>query len=281
MGRELDTGTVCRLFEEAGSKVTLHEAESFKPLAEALENTDFDTVERIVVAGGDGTVSGLVRFAVDNDKPYGVLPCGTANDFAGALGIPGEPLDAAKVLVDGQVRSIDVGVINDFYFLNAAGMGIGTRVTKSLDSDDKQRLGVFAYVMSLWDAVAKRRRFRVELRFDDETTRDSVWQVTVTNGLRYGGGVAAPAGAELDDGVLQVVRVKPQSLLGLFASLPSYVRGNVDDLHRIRADRTSTLTVETRRPMEVSVDGELLTRTPCKFSCRPAALRVIVPAETE
>jgi len=219
-GRELDVDSVSDALSSSGHRVLVRQADEFNGLSQAVDADQVRDNDRLVVAGGDGAVSGLSRLAIENRIPYGVIPCATANDFASAIRMPDDPVAAARCIAAGEIRHFDVGIINDVYFLNAIGFGIGTYVTKSLDAGDKKLLGPLAYAKSLRDAVARRRTLSVNLEIAGVINTEKAWQVTVSNGLRYGGGIAAPSGANLHDGKLYAVRIMPQPLLSLLRHLP-------------------------------------------------------------
>lgn len=278
-GRELDSEELVHRLRDRGWQVTVCAADSFPELADAAERAGRGH-DRLIVAGGDGTVSGLLRFAVDLDIPLAIIPCGTANDFASSLQLPEDPAEAVRTAAEGEVWQCDVGRINDYYFVNAAGLGIGTYVTDELEAEEKQRWGVLAYAKSLRRALARRRAMHVRLTLDGRSVAEQAWQVTVTNGLRYGGGISAPEGARLDDGVLHVVRVLPQPLPLLLGKMPRYLMGKVNRQKRIHVDDAAAVEIETDREMRISVDGELLARTPCRVVCLAAGLKVVVPPGT-
>jgi diacylglycerol kinase family enzyme len=96
---------------------------------------DFDAV---VLGGGDGTLSRSAQALLDVDRPLGILPLGTANDLARTLGIPQEPAGACAIIAGGRLRPIDLGRVDGTLFLNAAALGLSTRVTRRLDRDSKR-----------------------------------------------------------------------------------------------------------------------------------------------
>lgn len=257
-------------------------ADNYKGLLDKARQAIADRAPgRIVVAGGDGTVSGFLDLALEADVPYGIIPCGTANDFAKSVDIPVDSEDAIAVVVAGHTRAVDVGFVNGISFLNAVGLGLGTQVTESLEQDSKKAWGTLAYAKCLREAVLRRKSFTIGLTVDGRRSRERVLQVTVTNGERYGGGFSAPEGASVSDGCLHVLRVYPQSLMRLLLLFPQMLLGKFTETERIGITACENAQVYSRRKLAVSVDGELLTQLPCEFSVRPGALRVFTPAETE
>ena len=92
-------------------------------------------VDLIVIGGGDGTISTAVPQLLELERPFAVLPLGTANDFARTIGLPPDPLEAAKVALRGRKHRIDVGLVNDWPYLNVASVGVASKVAKSQSKD--------------------------------------------------------------------------------------------------------------------------------------------------
>lgn len=278
---EVDLEAVQAILERGDMKIAALSAGDFAALERKARDAMSPSVQRIIVAGGDGTVSGFLPLALEAGVILGVIPCGTANDFATSLGIDAESFeDVAARLASGGTRYVDVGVVDGEPFLNAVGIGLGSRITNELDDDEKQQLGVLAYGKKLWETVRDRRRqLSLALTCDGDTDKENVLQITVTNGLRYGGGMMAPDGAALDDGWLHVVTVKPGRLLALIGLLPRFLTGRLRGTRRVKVRRAEHIVIDVHKKMDVTADGEIVTTTPCELSVRHNALQVMWPAQ--
>ena len=108
-----------------------------------------ETIDLMVVAGGDGTVNYAVNAMKRKglDIPIGVIPAGTANDFAGAVGMSREPLEAARQIASGAVDRVDVGRVNDLYFVNIFSFGIFTTTSQRTPDERKHKIGKLAYII--------------------------------------------------------------------------------------------------------------------------------------
>ena len=115
-----------------------------------------ETIDLMVVAGGDGTVNYAVNAMKRKglDIPIGVIPAGTANDFAGAVGMSREPLEAARQIASGAVDRVDVGRVNDLYFVNIFSFGIFTTTSQRTPDERKHKIGKLAYIIEVRPAVA-------------------------------------------------------------------------------------------------------------------------------
>ena len=236
-----------------------------------------DDIDLLIVGGGDGTLHTVINARSNFDLPLGILPLGTANDLARTIGLPMDPQACAQVIVDGRKRRIDLGEINGRYFFNVASLGISTEVTRILNRDLKARFGVFGYLISLWRAAAKRRVIKADLRFEGRRHRCRAIQVSVGNGRHYGGGMTIAADADIDDGMLDVVVVAPQSLFPRVHHLLLFRLGRHELNRDIRHYRVTEIELDTGIALPITTDGELTTSTPARFRVLPKALDVFVP----
>ncbi len=231
----------------------------------------------IVIAGGDGTIFKALPHLLKLQKPFAVLPLGTANDFARTIGLPEDPLQAAQVALNGQKRRIDVGFVNDYPYLNVASVGVAARVAKLQSKELKHRWRGVAYAIALMRAIRELRPFFVDVELNEAPAWSGiVHQVSVGNGRYHGGGLTVAKNAAIDDGLLNLYIVYPGRFWQLVASLGHLKFGlpKPEVLTRLTA---STVTVRTYRPRTVDADGELPTKTPAKFEVRTKALTVVAP----
>ncbi len=258
--------------------VVVHDVCDETPTADVVRSIGAE-LERIVVGGGDGTVNGMLSTVRDAGVPMGVLPLGTANDFARSLDIPDDPLAALDVVVAGATRRIGLGEANGKLFVNAAGLGLGPDLTKTLDEERKTRLGVFAYFASLVEVLGDRRTRRATLEIGDRTRRTKFLQITIANGKHYGGGLTISRDARLDDGKLRVLCIRPQSipeLLGRILTLRWGVTGPTDR-QKLWLETAEEVRIRTQRPCDVTLDGEFALSTPITCRCIPSAIDVYAP----
>jgi YegS/Rv2252/BmrU family lipid kinase len=236
-------------------------------------------IDRLVIAGGDGTVNAAVPAAMRRRVPIGILPIGTANDFARTLQVPAHIEAAAAVIVAGHTRRIDVGRVNGVFFLNAAGLGFSTALKAELSPALKRWWGPLAYPIGVLARWRRHRPFTVLIE-GDTPLRARAIQVTVANGRYYGGGMAAHEEAHIDDGLLDIVILLPRSLWRYALSAASIRRGTYEKAPVITM-RTHFLRLTTRRPRQVATDGEITTATPAEFQVLKGAIDVFAPAELE
>jgi len=249
-------------------------------------NDDVDTlirrhaaaVECVIIGGGDGTLNRAAPALMETGLPLGILPLGTANDLARTLELPTDPVDAAKVIVDGRMRAIDLGEVNGRPFFNVASLGMSVELAKSLDGDTKKRWGRFGYALAALRLLRRLERFSVEIRNDDgQVVRAKTIQVAVGNGRFYGGGMTIAEDAAPDDGRLDVYSIEVDHWLWLALMYPSFRAGRHGRWDEVNAFRCRSVEIRTRRPRDINTDGEVTTQTPATFRVLPKAVRVFTP----
>ncbi|MFU8816183.1 MAG: lipid kinase [Pseudomonadales bacterium] len=233
------------------------------------------SIDAVLVGGGDGTVNSALKPVLEAGLPLGVIPLGTANDFARTLGIPADPYEAFAVVAAQSTRLVDVGWANNRPFLNAAGIGLSARIARDLDSVRKRVWGPLSYPLAVLESLRRQRAFRVRLQSPAGTQEFSSIQVTVGNGVYYGGGARVATDCAIDDGCLDVLSIRPQPLRRLLAVALALRNGSQASGFDVAAG--AVFEVATQPPLTVTLDGEPALPTPVSFRVAPRALRVFVP----
>lgn len=274
-----------QLFAQARTKlaragirlVEAHAVHDPRELAAAVAGVVERGVPMVIVGGGDGSLSTSVDELVGRECVFAVLPLGTANSFARSLGMPLDLDGAIDAIATGRLRRIDLGVINGDYFANSAAMGLSPVIGETIPPRLKRRLGRLGYLAwALW-CLLHFKPFR--LTVDDGQRRHRLWatEVRIFNG-GFHGGVELIEGVPIDDGLIVVQAVTGRSLHRLvwdwFARLFKLPGRHLTT----RTFQGASLTIRTRPRLPVSIDGEVLTRTPATVQCAPRALTVVVPA---
>ncbi len=258
----------------SGLKVVRSHADDLPGAIRAAQGT----VDCVVLAGGDGTLNKALRGLLDTGLPLGVIPLGTANDLARTLALPLDPIQAAQVIADGFLKSIDIGEVNGIPFLNVASVGFGVDLTRALTGDSKQRWGRLGYLVAAFRVLRRIRPFHATITVGDTVHRCKTVHLAVGNGRHYGGGMTVSEDAAIDDNRLDVYSLEVSGALALLKILPSLRIGRHGRWAEVHTMAGQDVLVETRRPRSVNADGEIVTRTPAHFRIMPRALTVYVPA---
>ena len=239
--------------------------------------------DRVVVAGGDGSIAPAAVWAADAGLPFAVIPSGTANDFARALELPGVRAAAARVAADpgGQLRPLELGRADGRPFVNAANAGLAVHAARRA-KPLKQKLGPLAYAVGALRAGAREHPIAVTVTADgSERFRGSAWQVIVAATGAFGGG-SKIAPASPDDGVLDVTIITAGPRPGLVRRAFGLRRGTLHEQDGVV--RVTGHDIEVALPPDEAwnIDGELcedVTRpdgtTP--FTVEHHAIEIVVP----
>lgn len=260
---------------ELARSVLVSRPSRLRQVADSLLDLDLD---RLIVGGGDGTLGLLAPRVAERKVVLGVLPMGTANDFARTLGIPADLNRAAEVAAGDAIDEVDLALANGKYFLNVASVGMSVAAVGSLSPDLKRRFGPLAYAWAGALAFFGHTVFRFRLRSDDDR-EGTAHQVVVANGRFYGGGVLVAEDSTLDDGALTAYCLGTRGRWELLRTVALQKMrvpiGRPGDAYV----KARTLCVETWPNLPVNLDGEIRTTTPVEFSVEEKALKVLVPGE--
>ncbi|MBA0217920.1 lipid kinase [Pectobacterium brasiliense] len=236
-----------------------------------------DRVDFVIIGGGDGTLNSAAPGLVDTGLPLGVLPLGTANDFARTVGIPREIRQAVQVIASGQRRAVDLGEVNGHLFFNVSSIGFSAALARGLSAKSKKRWGTLGYALAAFKLLKQSRPFRVEIEHDGIKERVRTVQVSVGNGRFYGGGMAVADSAAPDDGRLDVYSLEVSHWWEMVALIPFIRKGTHGRWRKVRAFSARQLTLHTSKPHDINADGELVGKTPAVFGIREKAIQVFAP----
>lgn len=236
-----------------------------------------DDVELVIAGGGDGTLSAILPALIETGLPLGILPLGTANNLARTLGIPTDLAEAAAIITGGHRHRIDLGCVNGRYFMTTASLGLSVRITEELDGASKRRWGALAYGMAALRVLARARPMSVEIRYDGKSLNTRAIQVVVGNGRYYGAALAVAEDAQIDDQRLDLYTIEARPWWSMLALLPALKRGSHGEKRGVTALSARTIEIETTRPRDIDVDGEIGAQTPATFTVVPRAIEVCVP----
>ena len=237
-------------------------------------------VDLVIAAGGDGTLNEIVHGLMDLSavtRPIlGIVPLGTANDFATGCGIPGDPAKALALSMKGEAVPIDVGKANDNWFINAASSGFGAEITATTSPELKRLFGSAAYTVMGAILAINLHHYQGKLLLPGREITGSGPVAIVGNGRQTGGGLQIAPRACIDDGLLDVLvvrQISPTALLAVareLQHLPS-------DGEYISYWQTPWLEVHPEEAMPVNLDGEPLSFTAVRYEAVPKAIQLIVP----
>ena len=233
----------------------------------------------LIAAGGDGTLNEVVHGLMDLSKAarpaLGVVPLGTANDFAAGCGIPRDPEQALALCLEGQRVPIDVGKANEHWFLNAASVGFGAAVTATTPPELKRLLGPAAYTVMGAILAVNVHHYRGRLILPDREITGSGPVAIVGNG-RQAGGVQVTPRARIDDGLLDVLVVRQIPPIALLTAARELEELSPDGEY-ISYQQTPWAEVYPEEAIPVNLDGESVRFSNVRYEAVPGAIRLVVP----
>lgn len=271
-------GPVCPRLEAGGLVITVEPFENLPEIARDITRLH-QAADAIVVCGGDGSISSSAPAVIESGLPLGIIPAGTANDLARTLSIPLDLAAAADVIVAGHKRQIDVGMVNGHAFFNVASIGLSSELAQKLDPDIKKRFGRLGYAVAALRIMAGARRFRARIVEKGSGTRVRTYQIAIGNGRLYGGGNVIEEDAAIDDGTLDLYSLEMPNLWKSALMARAFRAGTHGAWKEVRTARCVEFDIETRRPMPINTDGEIVTATPAHFRVLPAAVTVFTPPD--
>jgi diacylglycerol kinase (ATP) len=283
--RDLDR--VMNYLDERGWRVAIRATRKPGDATELAKAAVAARIKAVLVAGGDGTVHEAVNGLVGSDTAMGVLPVGTGNVWAKEIGLPtmglaqsDRLLSAARMLVDGEVRWVDVGRVGDRHFLNSAGIGIDASVAAQVEPRTrtaKQLGGVIPYLVAGLSIARDFQGVRSTIVLDGRTVRTMMLLVVVSNIQLYGGVVKMTPEARLDDGLLDVRIFRGMGPPWVFRHVAGvFTHRHLRDPMVIHYQARS-VAIHTDEPIPVQLDGEPVGTTPISIEVVPRSLRVLVP----
>jgi diacylglycerol kinase (ATP) len=236
----------------------------------------------IVACGGDGTVSAVAGAVAGTGIPLGVIPRGTANAFAAALGIPTGLVAACETILAGHTHVVDAARCNGVPMTLLAGVGFEAGMVNRATRELKTMLGPLAYVLAGAQQLATQQPFQARIEIDGAVTDVQAAAITVANVAPATSVLAQGFGQVLpDDGLLEVTIASPTTRLQGLNALASLLTSAVVQSPSTHPDliclRAREITITTDPPQRLVIDGEILDLNPVTFTCLPGALTVFAP----
>ncbi len=254
---------VVELITTSAEDVPPRTREAIKTLADA-----------VVVVSGDGTIHQVVQEMAGENMPLGVVPAGTGNDFARALGVPlDDPEAAADKIAAGTRRAIDLLKAKDEFITTIVASGFDSLVNKRANAMRWPK-GHSRYTVATFAELRTFRPLRYTVTLDGEVVETDAMLVAVGTVPSYGGGLRVCEGAVIDDGLLDVTIIRPVSRMTLLALFPKLSKGTHVPHPQIEQLRGRTVRLESPG-ITAYADGEPLRPLPVDIEIAPAALTVL------
>ena len=270
---ELDK--VMKLHQEKGYQVVPYRIQKDRDIDEAFDIIDKD-YKYVLVAGGDGTVDSVVNAMMNSEinLPIGILPVGTANDFGKFLGIPSDVTKACKQILESEPKAVDIGKINDKYFVNVASSGLFTDVSQKTDLNLKNTIGKLAYYLKGIEEIPNFRRLKVHLKSKEVDFNGEMYLILVFNGQTAGNFKLATR-ADVNDGYLDVIMIKAVPIIEILPLFIKILKGRHLDSDKVIYFKTDDILIESEEDIVVDIDGEKGPDFPLRIRCIKGGIKVL------
>ena len=256
-------------------------------IVELTEQAVYEDCSPIIVAGGDGSIgdaaNGLMRAAQSKKGsliPLGIMPTGSANDVVYALGLPTDLREAAKVIAAGKIRQMDLGKLNDRYFVNNSAAGLEPYVTLKHEKIHRIK-GIVRYLVAAVQGIMDKPEWQGNVKWDDGEFNGKISFLSIGNGRRTGGFFMTPH-ADPFDGKLTLAFGYRGTRLGLFQALPRAFnedKGNYIELEGMREVHATHISIHLDTPSPAHTDGEMFPEwiQDFEYEILPRSLSILVP----
>ena len=267
---------VISLHQEAGYTIVPYRITAGEDVGVALNDIKDGNYKYILIAGRDGTVDSVVNAMAKSgiSLPIGILPVGTANDFSKFLGMPSDVEEACKQILSSEVKSVDLGSINDKYFVNVASTGLFTNVYQKTDVNLKNTIGKLAYYLKGLEELPNFRKLHVNILSKEVEFDGEMYLLLVFNGATAGNFNLATR-ADACDGLLDIIMFKAVQIYELLPLFIKVLKGEHLDSNKVLYFKTDYLKVECHEDIVTDIDGEKGPDFPLEIKCIKGGLKIL------
>lgn len=245
-------------------------------MKEAFETID-ETYKYILVAGGDGTVDTAVNHMKNMgiNIPIAILPVGTANDFAKFIGMPEDVEVACEQILNSKPKKLDIGKVNDKYFINVASTGLFTDVSQKTDVNLKNTMGKLAYYVKGLEQLPNFRKLKIKVKSKNAVFDGDMYLMLVFNG-QTAGNLKFAYKAEVDDGLLDVIIIKAGMIKDMITLFIKMLKGeHLEDAPGLIYFKSDRIEVQCHENIVTDIDGERGPDFPLTIECVKEGIEVL------
>lgn len=261
---------IIRIYQQHNYSVVPYRLTRTRPNSDAFWDIE-DNYDHILLSGGDGTIDLLINTIkkLNIDIPIAILPSGTANDFANAIKYPHDTNKCIEKIISSKPKYVDIGKINDRYFINVASAGMFTDVSQKINPDFKNSMGKVSYYLKGIEEALYMRKFNIDVKSSEVVYHGDMYLMLIFNG-KTAGNINLAYKAKIDDGLLDVIIVKKVLLPNMLPLLISILKGehlegyNKDEILYFKTDK---LKIDCKDNLNTDIDGERGPDFPLEIEC--------------
>jgi YegS/Rv2252/BmrU family lipid kinase len=268
--------TVIRVHQNYNLEVVPFRISRGSDLEKAFDYID-DSYKYILVAGGDGTVDSVVNIMkkIKINLPLGILPTGTANDFGKFIGMPHDIEKAIIQILESEIQEVDIGKINDKYFINVASTGLFTDISQKTDDNLKNAIGKLAYYVKGIEQIPNFRKLKVKVESTEESFEGHMYLMLVFNGATAGN-LDLAYKSNISDGMLDVIIIKADVIKDIIPFFIKMIRKEHLEYDKgVVYFKTDKLCIDCHENIVTDIDGEKGPEFPLVIECDKKGLRLL------
>ncbi|MGE5328498.1 MAG: YegS/Rv2252/BmrU family lipid kinase [Deltaproteobacteria bacterium] len=266
-------------FQRKGLQVEPYRTNKKKSLDKVLSLMNQNEYEKILVAGGDGTINQAVNAIIKNniDLPLGIFPVGTSNDYAKYFNIPNSVEKAVDIFIKDNYSYSDVGLFNEKYFINVASLGGIIDTSHKTNSEFKNILGVLAYYINGISNLPKLKPISVRIISKEKNFEGEIFFMLIMNGKSAGGFNKIAPSASVNDGLLEVIVFKKCQIHELIHLFITVINGEHVKNSNVIHFKTNEMKIDCDSDVSTDIDGEKGPPFPINIKVVPNKIKVLTP----
>lgn len=271
------------VFQNRGYEVRIHRTASTEDFSDFLIGRSMEGCSAIIVAGGDGSLNQVVNAMKHQniDLPLGVIPAGTANDFAVHIGMPLDQLEAVERLAKMEIGHVDLGHVNDRYFINVCCGGLFSNISQNMDIEMKNTLGKLAYYIKGMQQLPNFTKLKLKINNEDGSIIDDFYLFLLLNGSSAGGFNRLGFDADISDGKMDFVGIKACHVADIPTLFGKILLGDHLTDKNVLFFQSSKMSIECIEGVkgfeETDIDGERGPQFPLDIEVLHQELEIIKP----
>lgn len=237
---------------------------------------------RIYSVGGDGTLNEVLNGMVNTQSSLAVIPSGSGNDFIKSIYKYSKKEEIEKILIktiNGNEHAIDLGKVNNRYFLNIASVGFDAEVASNSIKFKKLPLinGTIAYILGILITVFKYKSYNLNIEVDGNKFLIKALLIAVANGKYYGGGINVTPKAKLNDGLFDICIIETVGRLKILGLFPKVIRGTHENIKQVSFNNGQFVKIHSNETMAFNIDGEIISGNDAEFQVIKDGINIVIP----
>ncbi|MFL0246601.1 diacylglycerol/lipid kinase family protein [Candidatus Clostridium stratigraminis] len=271
-----------KVFKARKEKFVIEITKYIGHAAEIAEKYSSEEDYRIYSVGGDGTLNEVLNGIVNTNSSLAVIPSGTGNDFIKSIFKYNNKISMEAILIktiNGKEERIDLGKVNDRYFLNIASVGFDAEVAYNSIKFKKLPFinGTAAYILGLLITLFKYKNYDLNIKIDNTSLKLNSLLVAVANGRYYGGGINVAPKANLKDGFFDVCLIKRVGRLKILGLFPKVIQGNHETIKEVNFKNGKAVNIISKEDLAFNIDGEIIRGKEAEFQIIKHGVQIVIP----